>query len=93
MGSFEFLACPLWVNLLLLVPFVAYSLFRRGRPRLTGRGLFPAAIFALSFAFVEATVAIYLGAAVASCNVMLVRSRTSCNCPGPSARMQLTWAF
>ena len=64
MGSFEFLARPLWVNLLLLVPFVAYSLFRRGRLRLTGRELFAPAIFAFSFAFVEATVAIYLGAAV-----------------------------
>jgi hypothetical protein len=64
MGSFEFLARPLWVNLLLLVPFVAYPLFRRGRPRLTGRELFAAAIFSLSLAFVEATVASYLGAAV-----------------------------
>jgi hypothetical protein len=64
MGTFEFLARPLWVNLLLLVPFVAYPLFRRGRLQLTARELFAAAIFALSFAFVEATVAIYLGAAV-----------------------------
>ena len=64
MGNFRLLAHPWWVNLLLLVPFVAYFLFRREKPQLTGHQLLTSAIFALSFGFVEGAVAIYLGAAV-----------------------------
>ena len=64
MGNFRLLAHPWWVNLLLLVPLVAYFLFRREKPELTRHQLLTSAIFALSFGFVEGAVAIYLGAAV-----------------------------
>ena len=64
MGNFKLLAHPWWVNLLLLVPLVAYFLFRREKPQLTSRELLTCAMFALSFGFVEGAVAIYLGVAV-----------------------------
>ena len=64
MGNFRLLAHPWWVNLLLLVPLVAYFLFRREKPQLTSRQLLISAMFALSFGFVEGAVAIYLGVAV-----------------------------
>ena len=63
MGNFRLLAHPWWVNLLLLVPLVAYFLFRNEKPQLTRHQLLTSAIFALSFGFVEGAVAIYLGAA------------------------------
>jgi len=61
MENFRLLAHPWWVNLLLLVPLVAYFAFSRKRPQLTSRELLTSAVFALSFGFVEAAVAIYLG--------------------------------
>jgi len=64
MANFRLLAHPWWVNLLLLVPLVAYFLFRREKPQLTSRELLISAMFALSFGFVEGAVAIYLGVAV-----------------------------
>ena len=57
MGNFRLLAHPWWVNLLLLVPFVAYFLFRREKPQLTRHQLLTSAIFALSFGFVEGAAA------------------------------------
>ena len=64
MGNFRLLAHPWWVNLLLLVPLLAYFLFRREKRELTSRELLTSAMFALSFGFVEGAVAIYLGVAV-----------------------------
>ena len=64
MGNFKLFAHPWWVNLLLLVPLVAYCLFRREKPQLTSRELLISAMFALSFGLVEGAVAIYLGVAV-----------------------------
>ncbi len=49
MGNFRLLAHPWWENLLLLVPLVAYFLFRREKPQLTRHHLLTSAIFALSF--------------------------------------------
>jgi hypothetical protein len=64
MANFRPLAHPWWVNLLLLVPLLAYLLFRRKQPRLTSHSLLACAVFALSFGFVEGAVAIYLGVAL-----------------------------
>ena len=64
MENFRLLAHPWWVNLLLLLPLVAYFVFSRKRPELTSRELLTSAVFALSFGFVEGAVAIYLGAAI-----------------------------
>jgi len=64
MADFRLLAHPWWVNLLVLVPLVAYILFRRKGTQLSRRELFACAVFALSFGCVEAAVAIYLGVAL-----------------------------
>lgn len=64
MATFRPFAHPWWVNLLLLVPLLAYLLFRRQQPRLTNHSLLACAVFALSFGFVEGAIAIYLGVAL-----------------------------
>ena len=64
MANFRPFAHPWWVNLLLLVPLLAYLLFRRKQPRLTSGSLLACAVFALSFGFVEGAIAIYLGVAL-----------------------------
>ena len=64
MANFRAFAEPWWVNLLLLVPLLAYLLFRRKQPRLTSQSLLACAVFALSFGFVESAIAIYLGVAL-----------------------------
>lgn len=64
MANLSPVAHPWWVNLLLLVPLLAYLLFRRKQPRLASPSLLGCAVFALSFGFVEGAVAIYLGVAL-----------------------------
>jgi len=64
MANFRPFAHPWWVNLLVLVPLLAYLLFRRKQPRLTSHSLLACAVFALSFGFVEGAIAIYLGVAL-----------------------------
>ena len=64
MANLRPFAQPWWVNLLLLVPLLAYLLFRRKQPRLTSQALLACAVFALSFGFVEGAIAIYLGVAL-----------------------------
>lgn len=55
---------PWWVNLLILIPFIAYFAFRRKGLLLNRRQLIVLAIFATAFGFVEAAVVVYLRAAV-----------------------------
>jgi hypothetical protein len=58
------IAEPWWVNLLLLVPPVAYFLWRRGSGlTLSPQQLLTSGVFAAAFGFVEATVVAYLRAA------------------------------
>ena len=64
MANLRAFAQPWWVNLLLLVPLLAYLVFRRKQPRLTSHLLFAGAVFALSFGFVEGAIAIYLEVAL-----------------------------
>jgi hypothetical protein len=63
MGQFRLLAYPLWVNLLVLVPLALYFAWKNRGIQIPGRQLLFASIFALAFGFVEAAVAVYLGAA------------------------------
>jgi len=63
MGQFQFLAQPLWVNLLVLTPFGLYFVGRSRRIQISGRQLLFATVFALAFGFVEAAVVVYLDAA------------------------------
>ncbi len=59
------LASPWWVNLLVLIPLVTFFVFRRKTAgRLSGQTLFWTAIFSISFGFVEASVVVYLRAAL-----------------------------
>jgi hypothetical protein len=55
---------PWWVNLLLLVPPVAYFSWRRRGLPLVPRQLLTSGVFAAAFGFVEAVVVVYLRAAV-----------------------------
>jgi hypothetical protein len=53
---------PWWVNLLILVPILTFWLYRRNRPSLRPTQLLMSGCFAIAFAFVEASVVIYLRA-------------------------------
>jgi hypothetical protein len=57
------IAQPWWVNLLILVPPVAYFSWRRNRVPLTLRQLISSGVFAAAFGFLEAVVVVYLRAA------------------------------
>jgi hypothetical protein len=57
-------AQPWWVNLLVLVPPLAWFSWRRGGVAVTVRQLAISAVFAVSFGFLEAVVVVYLRAAV-----------------------------
>jgi hypothetical protein len=56
-------AQPWWVNLILLIPPLAWFSWRRGRVPLTVRQLALSAVFAAAFGFLEAVVVVYLRAA------------------------------
>jgi hypothetical protein len=64
MEKFQVWAQPWWVNLLVLIPPVAYFLWRRRGLQLRWRQLIILAVFAAAFGFVEAAVVVYLRAAV-----------------------------
>ena len=59
----ESVATPWWVNLLLLVPLVAYAVWRRRGLALRGSTLLTTAVFGSAFGFAEASVVLYLRAA------------------------------
>jgi hypothetical protein len=59
----ESFAAPWWVNLLLLVPLVAYGAWRHRGLALRGSTLLTTAVFGSAFGFVEASVVVYLRAA------------------------------
>jgi len=62
--SLKLIAEPWWVNLLVLVPPLAYFLWKRsGGVALAARQLLTSGVFAAAFGFVEATVVVYLRAA------------------------------
>src|SRR4051812_42688006 len=63
MQQFHLFANPLWVNLLILVPFILFFSWRRKGIALTFRQLVFGAIFAAAFGFVESAVVVYLRAA------------------------------
>jgi hypothetical protein len=58
------IAQPWWVNLVILAPLVAYWAWRRRGVPLTAQQLLISGIFAAAFGFLEASVVIYLRAAV-----------------------------
>lgn len=62
--KFQALAQPWWVNLLIFVPLLVYLVWRHKGPELTWRQLFALSTFAWAFGFAEASVVVYLRAAV-----------------------------
>lgn len=60
------MAQPLWVNLLLLIPFVSYYFWRKKPVSITRKQLLICGLFAIAFGFVEAAVVVYLRAVLAS---------------------------
>lgn len=63
MASSEIVAHPLWVNLLILIPVIAFIAWRKDGLQIGRRPLLLIAVFALAFGFVEAAVVVYLRAA------------------------------
>jgi hypothetical protein len=63
MQDFHALAQPWWVNLLALIPFLAWTVWRRKGLVVSRRQLILLAVFASAFGFVESAVVIYLRAA------------------------------
>ncbi len=64
MSQFQLWAQPWWVNLLILIPLAAMFSFQRAGRLLSGRRLIAIALFAAAFGFVEASVVVYLRAAI-----------------------------
>src|SRR5216684_3257838 len=59
----ELVAQPWWVNLIVLIPPLAWFSWRRGGVPITVRQLVISGLFAASFGFLEAVVVVYLRAA------------------------------
>lgn len=64
MDSFELLASPLWVNVLLALPFVLYFWLRKSGLSIRMSTLTALAAFGIAFGFNEAVVVVYLRAAI-----------------------------
>ena len=65
MENFTLFAVPWWVNLLVLVPFISWYVWRkRGGLAINTRTLIVAALFGVAFGFLETAVVVYLRAAV-----------------------------
>ncbi|MGH7583169.1 MAG: hypothetical protein ACREL5_08095 [Gemmatimonadales bacterium] len=64
MNASQLFAHPGWVNLLVLVPLVSFAAWRRTGLDIAARVLIAAGLFGIAFGFVEATVVVYLRAAL-----------------------------
>ncbi len=64
MQSIRWFAQPLWVNLLIFVPFLAFHFWRRKPLEVTVPTLVFSGAFALAFGFVEGSVVVYLRGAL-----------------------------
>lgn len=58
------LATPFWVNLLILIPVFLFFYWRNNRLNITLHTLLMISIFGIAFGFVEASVVVYLRAAI-----------------------------
>ena len=64
MNEFTLFAQPLWVNLFITIPFVAYYLWRKEGLVISKWTLISSGLFGIAFGFVEASVVVYLRAAM-----------------------------
>lgn len=71
MNNFQLFAQPWWVNLLILIPFIAFYFFKKTGLEISKKQLLIVGIFGAAFGFVEAAVVIYLRAALAQGQTVL----------------------
>ena len=64
MYKFTLFAQPWWVNILIVVPFVAYYFWHKERLVISKWTLAITGVFGIAFGFVEASVVVYLRAAI-----------------------------
>lgn len=64
MENFVLLATPIWVNILIFVPILLFWYYRKNKLTISNNILFKIAIFGIAFGFIEATVVVYLRAAI-----------------------------
>ena len=64
MNGFTLFAQPWWVNFLVVIPFIAYYLWRKEGLVISKWTLIISGLFGIAFGFVEASVVVYLRAAV-----------------------------
>ncbi|OFZ47066.1 MAG: hypothetical protein A3D92_16420 [Bacteroidetes bacterium RIFCSPHIGHO2_02_FULL_44_7] len=64
MNEFTLFAQPWWANLLIAIPFVAYYFWQKEGLVISKRTLIISGLFGIAFGFVEASVVVYLRAAV-----------------------------
>lgn len=64
MNEFTLFAQPWWVNLLFALPFIVYYLWRKEGLAISKRTLLLTGLFGIAFGFIEASVVVYLRAAV-----------------------------
>ena len=64
MNEFTLFAQPWWANLLIAIPFVAYYFWQKEGLVISKRTLIVSGLFGIAFGFVEASVVVYLRAAV-----------------------------
>lgn len=64
MNEFKLLAEPWWVNLLFFLPFILYFIWRKKGLEISKNTLMIAGFFGVAFGFVEASVVVYLRAAI-----------------------------
>lgn len=62
MNNSVIFSSPIWVNSAILIPFLLFLYWRKHRLSITRHTLLLAAIFGISFAFIESSVVIYLRA-------------------------------
>src|SRR3989338_326326 len=64
MNEFQLFAQPWWINLFIIIPFAVYYFWRKDGLVISKFVLIVCALFGIAFGFVEASVVIYLRAAV-----------------------------
>lgn len=64
MNKFQLFAQPWWVNFIAVIPFAAYCCWRKKGLKISKFTLLISALFGIAFGFIEASVVVYLRAAV-----------------------------
>jgi len=64
MDKFMLFASPWWVNLLVLIPLIAYCFWRKKGLKISPKTLLLTALFGVVFGFIESSTLVYLRAAI-----------------------------